>query len=68
MFDDHHAVAAIDQTVQHFDQSGYVGQVQATVGSSSTYRVCGPCCCTFGDVVAHLAEFGDELDALGFAA
>src|SRR6218665_2833447 len=67
MLYDHHAVAGIDQAVQHADQLVDIGHVQAHRGFvqhvEGVRRFLPPA----GDVVAHLAQFGHQFDALRLA-
>jgi hypothetical protein len=68
VFDDDHAVAAIHQPVQHADQLFHVGHVQAHGRLVQHVQRVRRLAAAAGDVVAHLAQFGDQLDALRLAA
>ena len=68
VLDHDHAVAAIDQPVQHADQLCDVGHVQADGGFVEHVERVRRLVAAAADVVAHLAQFGDELDALRLAA
>ena len=67
VFDDHHAVARIDQAVQHADQLVHIGHVQTHRGLVQHIQGVGCFVAPSGDVVAHLGQFGDQLDALRLA-
>ncbi|CAK9134584.1 unnamed protein product, partial [Ilex paraguariensis] len=68
MLDDDHAVARIDQAVQHADELVHIGHVQAHRGFVQHIERVRRLVAAPGHVVAHLGQLGDELDALGFAA
>ena len=67
MFDHHHAVAAIDQAVQHLDEFFHIGHVQADRGFVQHIQGLWRLLAAPGDVVAHLGQLGDQLDALRLA-
>ena len=68
MFDDDDAVAGIDQAVQDVDEFFHVLHVQADGGFVEHVEGVRGFAAPAGEVVAHFAQFSDELDALGFAA
>ena len=68
MFDDHHAVTAVDQSVQHADQFFDVGHVQTHGRLVQHVQGMGRLLATARDVVAHLGQLGHQLDALRLAA
>jgi hypothetical protein len=68
VLDHHHAVAAVHQAVQHADELFHIGHVQAHGGLVQHVQRVRRLLATAGDVVAHLAEFGHQLDALRLAA
>ena len=55
------------QPVQHRDQLFDIGHVQAYRGLVEHVQRVRRLLAAAGDVVAHLAEFGHQLDALGLA-
>ena len=71
VFNHHHGVAGIDQSVQYPGEVLYVRHVQAD-GRFVEHikRVLGSAgfVCQFGSRWAGLGQFGYQLDALGFAA
>ena len=68
MLDHDHAVAAVNQAVQHLDQFLDVGHVQADRRLVEHVERVRRLHAAPRDVVAHLAQLGHELDALGLAA
>ena len=68
VLDDDDAVAAVDQPVQHADQLLHVGHVQPDRRLVQHVQRARRALAAARDVVAHLAQLGDELDALRLAA
>ena len=68
VLDHDHAVAAVDQPVQHADQLLHVGHVQADGRLVQHVQRVRRLLAAARDVVAHLAQFGHQLDALRLAA
>jgi hypothetical protein len=68
VLDHHHAVAAVDQAVQHADQPFHVGHVQAHGGLVQHVQRVRRLLAAARHVVAHLAQLGHQLDALRLAA
>ena len=66
VFDDHHAVATINQTVQHPNQFVHIGHVQAHRGFVQYIQGVRCFVATACHIVTHLAEFGHQFDALCF--
>jgi regulator of replication initiation timing len=68
VLDHHHAVAAVDQPVQHADQLLDVGHVQAHRRLVQHVQRVRRLLAAARDVVAHLGQLGHQLDALRLAA
>ena len=68
MLYDHHAVPAIDQTMQHANQFVHISHVQPNGGFVQYIQGVRGFVATARDVITHFAELGDQLDALRFAA
>jgi hypothetical protein len=66
MLDHHHAVAAIDQAMQHANELVHVGHVQAHSGLVQHIQGMQCFVATARHVVAHLTELSHQLDALRF--
>ena len=68
VLDHHHAVAAGHQAVQHLDQAFHIGHVQADGGFVEHVERVQRFLAAPRHVVAHLAQLGDQLDALRLTA
>ena len=66
MFNHHHAVAAIDQAMQHANEFVHIGHVQTDGGFVQHIQGVRRFVATACDIVTHFAEFGHQLDALCF--